>query len=77
MLQRLSRLAREARRAAGRTQLEIATAAGTSHASVSRFESGSLPAVGLESMTAAYERECGLEAGELWRRAVNEGDPPE
>lgn len=76
MLERLCRLAREAREAAGRTQLDIATAAGTSHAAVSRFEMGAMPGIGLEEMAAAYERECGLEEGELWRRAIDEQGNP-
>jgi transcriptional regulator with XRE-family HTH domain len=70
MLQRLGRAAREAREAAGRTQLDIATAAKSNHASISRFERGEAWPRNIGRVIVAYEDECGLGRDELWRRAV-------
>lgn len=68
----LGRVCREARIAAGLRSIDIATAAGVSEGTVSKFELGR----GgwrreTDAIVAAYERECGLEPRELWRRAAD------
>jgi transcriptional regulator with XRE-family HTH domain len=73
MLDRLGRVAREARLAAGRTQLDIATAAGVSHAVISRLEGGKRWPEDPDRVIDGYAQECGVGADELWRRAVGVG----
>lgn len=70
MLEQLAIEAKEARIAACRTQIEIATAAGVSHVVISNFERAVRWPRQLDSVIAAYERECGLAAGDLWRRGA-------
>lgn len=72
MLRELARVVREARLAAGRTQIEIATAAGVSHAVISRLETAVRWPQEPDAVVASYERECGLRPGTLWRRAARE-----
>ena len=74
-------MAREAREAAGLRQIDIAVAAGVSHAVVSNLERAVRWPRDPDQIVAAYETECGLERDELWRRAVaglpqNDEDPP-
>lgn len=72
MFASLRRVAREAREAAGKEQADIAAAAGVTTVTISRFETGTRRSPDkLERIIAAYERECGLSGGELWRRAVD------
>jgi transcriptional regulator with XRE-family HTH domain len=72
MLERLGRVAREARLEAGVTLIRMAATCGVSETTLSRFERGRhwprRPDVGL--IIAAYEQELGLPADELWRRAI-------
>lgn len=70
MLQALARVAREARLAAGLRQLDIATAAGVSHEMISRLERAQSWPKDPDKIVAAYEQECGLSGGELWKRAA-------
>lgn len=70
MLDQLGRVAREARLGAGRTQLDVATAAGVSHAVISRLETGKRWPRDPDQVIGGYERECELEVDELWRRAI-------
>jgi transcriptional regulator with XRE-family HTH domain len=70
MLEQLGRVALEARTAAELRQIDIATAASVSHAVISNLERGFRYPQRLDDVVAAYEKECGLEVGELWRRAV-------
>lgn len=70
MLEQLGRVAREARLAAERSQLDIATTARMSGAVVSRFETGRIWPRDVERLVWAYEKECALLRGELWRRAA-------
>lgn len=70
MVGRLGETCRQAREDAGLRALDIATAAGVSEATVSRFERGTGWPLRTDAIVAAYERECGLPPGELWRRAV-------
>jgi Helix-turn-helix domain len=70
MLDQLGRVARDARLGAGRTQISVATAAGVSHAVISRLENARRWPRDPDQVVAAYERECELEADELWRRAI-------
>jgi len=75
MLDQLGRVAREARLGAGRTQIAVATAAGVSHAVISRLENGRRWPQDPDQIVAAYENECGLETDELWRRAIGQAKP--
>lgn len=70
MLQALARVAREARLAAGLRQLDIATAAGVSHETVSRLERAQSWPKDPDRLVAAYETELGLEPGTLWKLAA-------
>lgn len=70
MLDALAAVAREARIAAERTQLDIATAAGTDHTVISRFEGARNWPLNPDAIVSAYESECGLEPGVLWKLAA-------
>lgn len=70
MLQQLGRVAREAREDAGLRQIDIATAAGVVHAVISNLERGFRYPERLDEVVDAYEKECGLPVGEIWRRAA-------
>lgn len=70
MADRLGKECRAARQAADLSLLDIAQAAGVSEAAVSRFERGEAWPRRVDALIAAYERECGLPADELWRRAI-------
>lgn len=71
MAVKLGAQCRRARIEAGLRTIELAHAAQVSEATISRFEQG----VGgwkwaTDEIVAAYERECELPSGELWRRAA-------
>jgi transcriptional regulator with XRE-family HTH domain len=70
MLQQLARVAREARLAAGLRQLDIATAAGVSHETISHLERADGWPLDPDKIVGAYEDECDLQPGELWKRAA-------
>jgi transcriptional regulator with XRE-family HTH domain len=70
MLLVLARVAREARLAEGLRQLDVATAAGVSHETISRLERGQSWPKDPDRIVTAYETECKLEQGELWKRAA-------
>lgn len=70
MLDALAAVAREARVAADRTQLDIAVTAGVSHATISRFERAAGWPLNPDAVITAYEQEIGLESGALWKRAA-------
>ena len=70
MLQALGRVAREARRSKGLTQLDIATSAGTNNATISRFESGEKWPLNPDRIVGAYARECGQDEDFFWREAL-------
>lgn len=70
MLDALAAVAREARESAELTQLDIATAARTNHATISRFEGAKAWPLDPDRTISAYETECGFSAGELWKRAA-------
>lgn len=61
---------RAARHGADRTQLDIATVAGVGHATISRFENAGGWPLDPDRIVEAYASECGVEARELWRRAI-------
>lgn len=65
-------ICREARQGAGLQMLEIAQAAGISETTVSRFERNQRWPRDVDALVDAYERECQLANGELWRRAVDD-----
>jgi predicted transcriptional regulator len=69
MLDALAAVAREAREAADLTQLDIATAAEVSHATISRLERVESWPIDPDRIIDAYESECGLASGALWKRA--------
>lgn len=66
----LAVVCRRARIEAGLRGIDIATAAGVSEPTISRLENGVGWRRNAERVVAAYERECGLPPGELWRRAI-------
>lgn len=70
MLQALARVAREARTEAELRQIDIATAAGVSHELISRLERAQSWPLDPDRIVGAYERECGLAEGEIWKRAA-------
>jgi hypothetical protein len=70
LLDHLGRACRQARLDAGLRQIDIATEAGTSHASISRFESGKRWPLDPERHVEAYAHECGLRPQDLWRDAL-------
>ena len=51
-------------------QIDIATVAGVSHETISRLERAKSWPLDPDRIVEAYESECGLEQGELWRRAA-------
>lgn len=75
MAQRLGTVCRDARKTAGLSLMDIAITAGVSQSTVGLFEIGD----GgwrwkTDEIVAAYEKECDLPPGELWRRAVSNHD---
>jgi ribosome-binding protein aMBF1 (putative translation factor) len=70
MLKALAEVVREAREAADLTQLDIATAAKVSHGTISRLERARSWPLDPDRIVSAYEQECRLTAGDLWRQAV-------
>lgn len=61
---------REARTEVGLSLADVAGVAGVSVATVHRFEGGCGWPRETDRIVEAYERLCGLEPLELWRRAV-------
>lgn len=72
MAERLGEVCRGARVDAGRHAIDIATAAGVSEATISRFERGDGWRRQTDEIVAAYAAETMVEPLELWRRAVGE-----
>lgn len=72
MAVRLGEVCRQARLAAGVRAIEVAMTAGVSEPTLSKFESGYRGAwrMKTDDIVEAYERECGLTDGSLWRLAV-------
>lgn len=50
--------------------LEVAQAAGMSEAQISQFERGRSWPRRVDDVVEAYEHECGLEDGAIWRRVI-------
>lgn len=71
MLEPLAAVARGVRRDAGRTQLDVATRAGVSHAAISRFERAENWPQDVDRIVAAYATECDVDEIEIWRRAIS------
>lgn len=67
---RLGRTCKQARLDAGLRMIDIATVAGVDQATISLFEGGRGWRRRTDEIVEAYEQECELEPGELWRRAV-------
>jgi transcriptional regulator with XRE-family HTH domain len=70
MLEHIGQAAREARLAGGLRQIDIATTAGTSNATVSRFESGDSWSTNPDGLVDAYAAELGIEPTKLWEAAL-------
>lgn len=71
MLECLGGACRDAREAKGVRQIDVATAAGTSHASISRFENGhSWPRLPLDGLVGAYASETGTAVPAIWKDAI-------
>lgn len=72
MFRYLGRACRDAREKAGLFQNDIAAAAGTSHATVSRFETGGIVPrrITVDALVEAYARELGVHPRELWIDAI-------
>jgi transcriptional regulator with XRE-family HTH domain len=72
MAKRLGTAARQARERAGLTLMDIANRAGVSQSTVLNFEQGGRWVQRVDDIVDAYEHETGLEADELWRRALQQ-----
>lgn len=70
LLEKLAAVCRETRRESGRTQIEIATAVGVGHVTVSRFERAVRWPREIEALVEAYADASGVTARELWLRAI-------
>jgi transcriptional regulator with XRE-family HTH domain len=72
MLDHLGHACRQRREGAGATQLDVAVRAGTSHATVSRFETGiAWPvSVTVDQLVQAYAEETGATVWDLWADAL-------
>lgn len=71
LLDHLGRACRQARIDAGLRQIDIATEAGTTHATISRFEAGKRWPLDPERLVDAYARECAARPRDLWHQAVD------
>jgi transcriptional regulator with XRE-family HTH domain len=71
VLDQLGRACLRARENAELRQLDIATTAGVTHATVSRFESGARVPRDLDRLVAAYGHECDVEPYDLWIAALD------
>lgn len=71
MLPHLSRTARHARETAGVRQIDIATAAGVAHSTVSYFESARGWPLDPDRLITAYAEETGVDARTIWKRALS------
>ena len=70
MLQHLGSVARQARLHADLRQIDIATTARMSHATVSRFETGQAWPQDPDRLIAAYAEETSSSAVSFWARAL-------
>lgn len=70
MLRYLGQACREAREVAGLRQIDIATTAGTTHATISRFETGRAWPIDPDRVVGAYGSELDIAPIELWLAAV-------
>lgn len=71
MLSALAGSARRLREAAGLRQIDIATAAGVSHATISNFERAKSWPQDVDRIVNAYCDECGVKVHDLWKRAAD------
>lgn len=72
MLDNLGRACRQARLDADLRQIDISTTAGTTHATISRFETGRSWPLNADSVVAAYAAECRIRPLDLWRQALED-----
>ncbi len=72
MLHHLGQTCRAAREAADLRQLDIATAAATTHATISRFETGRAWPLDPDRVVEAYALELGVAPLALWSDAVSQ-----
>lgn len=71
MAARLGATCREAREAAGRLQIDIATRAGVNETTIGRFERDGRWAWNTDQIVAAYAREIGTTERALWQAALD------
>lgn len=71
MLHHLGAACRDARKTAALRQIDIATAAGTTHATISRFETGKRWPVDPDRILAAYAVELGIDPWDLLQSALD------
>lgn len=71
VLRRLGEACRDARNEARVLLLDISLRADISQGQLSKFERGLATPERLVAVVEAYEAECGLPDGELWRRAIS------
>lgn len=71
MAANLGAVARDARRAAGLTLMDIANRAGVSQGTIHHFETRGRWSPKTDEIVAAYAREVGISEKELWRAALD------
>lgn len=71
MATRLGQTCRRARRAAGVRQIDIASAAGVSHTTISHFEQGRWWHRQTDEIVNAYAELCATTPEALWRAALD------
>lgn len=71
LLDHIGPACKQARERVGLRQIDIATEAGTTHASISRFETGNRQAPQrVDDLVAAYAAETGRTERQLWQAAM-------
>lgn len=75
MLEHIGEASRDARRQAGLRQLDVATTAGVSHVTISRFERGKSWPLDPDRVVAAYAEELRVDPIELWTAALDRWRP--
>lgn len=70
MLDHLGQACREAREFGDLRQIDIATRANTTHATISRFETGEYWPRDPDRIVAAYAAELGVSSRSLWQLAL-------
>lgn len=74
MARRLGATCKEARQTAGLNLLDIATRAGVSQTTIHYFERGDWWARKTDQIVAAYARELGMSAEDIWLAALKRSE---